>query len=147
LTVCAICNDPCDGAHKCSACNSVVHAICGATDGDGDEGYGKTVLCFLCQAEKTITSERAVAASSMEDQATKTKSSSEKVLTDVDMGTNVLIPIPSVDRGKSDPKNLKVTNLVREKAYYWGNTPETNSTLQTVCLFLLIQWTCRTRFR
>jgi hypothetical protein len=31
---------------------------------------------------------------------------SEKILTEVEIGQNVLIPIPNVDRGKGDPRNL-----------------------------------------
>jgi hypothetical protein len=32
---------------------------------------------------------------------------SERILTEVEVGKNILIPIPIVDRGKGDPRNLQ----------------------------------------
>jgi hypothetical protein len=42
-------------------------------------------------------------------------SRSNNILEEVDIGCNVLIPIPQVDRGKGDPKNIMA--IVHEKTY------------------------------
>jgi hypothetical protein len=43
-------------AHSCSKCSNTVHVICGKTN--GEEGFGGSVLCFLCFNEKQIELER-----------------------------------------------------------------------------------------
>ena len=66
---------------------------------------------------------------------------SKKFLTEVEIGQNVLIPIPDVDRGKGDPRNVmavvaervqNVTNLVRLVACYSVHTQETSSNSRIV---------------
>jgi hypothetical protein len=39
-------------------------------------------------------------------------SRSNNILEEIDIGCNVLIPIPQVDRGKGDPKNIILKNPV-----------------------------------
>ena len=41
-----ICFSKATAAHYCSKCMYVVHAICG--EADGEEGYGKPVVCNHC---------------------------------------------------------------------------------------------------
>jgi hypothetical protein len=40
------------------------------------------------------------------------------ILTEVEVGKNILIPIPMVDRGKGDPQNLLAVVLSREEHGY-----------------------------
>ena len=92
-------------------CKHSVHAICGkSVDG---EGYGKSVVCSLCNSENIILAERTDATMSTQSQAQRMVDRSNKILEDVDVGCNVLIPIPQVDRGKGDPRNLMA--IVHEK--------------------------------
>jgi len=44
---CVICEKESSGAHKCSACDQFVHAICGSYSEDG-EGFELKVTCNLC---------------------------------------------------------------------------------------------------
>ena len=43
---------------------------------------------------------------------------SERILTDVEVGKNNVIPIPMVDRGKDDQRNLLAVVLSREEHGY-----------------------------
>jgi hypothetical protein len=87
--------------------------ICGKTN--GVEGFRRSVLCFLCFNEKQIELERSNATVCSEKQAERMLSRSNNILEEVDIGCNVLIPIPQVDRGKGDPKNIMA--IVHEKTY------------------------------
>jgi hypothetical protein len=54
----------------------------------------------------------------MKKQATRMRNLSERILSDVDIGTNVLIPIPNVDRGKGDPRNVLVFVINKDELGY-----------------------------
>ena len=43
---------------------------------------------------------------------------SERILTEVEVGKNILIPIPMVDHGKDDPRNWLTVVLSREEHGY-----------------------------
>jgi hypothetical protein len=45
----AYCGERATGAHHCSNCLGVFHAICGSST--GDEGFGTQVECFQCRPE------------------------------------------------------------------------------------------------
>ena len=54
----------------------------------------------------------------MEKQATRMLDRSNKVLDEVEIGCNVVVPIPNVDHGKGDPKNIMaVVQSKTEKGY------------------------------
>jgi hypothetical protein len=108
---CIVCQKPASNAHSCSKCSNTVHVICGKTD--GEEGFGRSVLCFLCFNEKQIELERSNATVCTEKQAERMLSRSNNILEEFDIGCNVLIPIPQVDRSKGDPKNIMA--IVHEK--------------------------------
>ena len=99
--------------HSCSKCGNTVHVICGKTN--GEEGFGRSVLCFN---EKKIELERSNATVCSEKQAGRMLSRSNDILEEVDIGCNVLIPIPQVVRGNGDPKNIMaIVNEKTDKEY------------------------------
>lgn len=113
---CIVCQKPASNAHSCNVCKNTVHAICGKST--GVEGFGATVLCFLCDSATVIESERTCATQSMEKQASRMLNRSNKVLDEVEIGCSVVIPIPIVDRGKGDPRNIMaVVHEKSEKGY------------------------------
>jgi hypothetical protein len=65
------------------------------------------MVCHLCSNEEVISEERRNASESMRRQANRMRNLSERILTEVEVGKNILIPIPIVDRGKGDPRNLQ----------------------------------------
>jgi hypothetical protein len=66
---------------------SPVHELCSKACTPENVTYN------LCSNDKNITSERRNASESMKRQATRMRNMSERILSDVDIGTNVLIPI------------------------------------------------------
>jgi hypothetical protein len=76
------------------------------------------IICLLCYSESNIESERLSAKTSIEKQATRMLDRSNKVLDEVEIGCNVVVPIHNVDRGKGDPKNIMaVVQSKTEKSY------------------------------
>jgi hypothetical protein len=76
------------------------------------------VVCHLCSNEEVISEERRNASESMRRQANRMRNLSERILTEVEVGKNILIPIPMVDRRKGDPRNLLAVVLSREEHGY-----------------------------
>ena len=96
----------------CSVCANFVHELCSKAC------TPESVTYNLCSNEKNIISERRNASESMKRQATRMRNISERILSDVDIGTNVLIPIPNVDRGKGDPRNVLVVVINKDELGY-----------------------------
>jgi hypothetical protein len=93
-------------------CANFVHELCSKAC------TPESVTCNLCSNEKNIASERKNASESMKRQATRMRNLSERILSDVDIGTNVLIPIPNVDRGKGDPRNVLAVVINKDELGY-----------------------------
>mmetsp|Transcript_2380 Transcript_2380/g.3528 ORF Transcript_2380/g.3528 Transcript_2380/m.3528 type:complete len:93 (+) Transcript_2380:1064-1342(+) len=49
---CSYCGRRAMGAHHCSICLGVVHAICGSTT--ANEGYGAEVECYRCKPPEKV---------------------------------------------------------------------------------------------
>jgi hypothetical protein len=96
----------------CSVCANFVHELCSKAC------TPESVTYNLCSNEKNIISERRNASESMKRQATRMRNISERILSDVDIGTNVLIPIPNVDRGKGDPRSVLVVVINKDELGY-----------------------------
>ena len=47
---CHVCLKTVGKAHKCIKCDKFIHAFCG--DVEGEEGYGKDIICFTCKDGK-----------------------------------------------------------------------------------------------
>jgi hypothetical protein len=111
IYICTVCNKSCFGNASCSVCGKIVHELCASVETD-------KVTCHHCLTEQTITVERNEASESMRRQASRMRSRSEKILTEVAIGDNVLIPIPNVDRGRGDPRNVMAVILSEEEHGY-----------------------------
>ena len=120
--VCVVCQDIVFGEFKCLSCNKNVHVKCGKTNfiltEEFEVSQESNIICLLCYSENNIESERLSAKTSMEKQATRMLDRSNKVLDEVEIGCNVVVPIPNVDRGKGDTKNIMaVVQIKTEKGY------------------------------
>ena len=93
------------GDYKCSVCDQFVHNTCGGYSEDS-EGFGQKVACNLCVRKNRINIEREGAKSGQEEQAQKVVSLSNSRLPAVDTGTNVVVRMPDVDRGRLAPRNV-----------------------------------------
>ena len=102
-----ICEKESSGAHTCSLRDKSVHAICGNYSEDS-EGFGLKVACNLCIGKNRINVEQEGAKSGQEQQAQKIVSLSTSRLPAVDTGTNVVVRVPGLDRGRLVPRNILV---------------------------------------
>ena len=121
---CAICEKKSSGAHKCSVCDQFVHSICGSYSEDS-ESFGVKITCNLCVRKNRIDIEREGAKSCREQQTKKTVSLSNSRLPAVDIGTNVVVRVPDLDRGRLAPRNvLAVVVDVSSSGLYLLGTKE-----------------------
>lgn len=117
--ICIICEKEASGAHKCFQCNQIVHVICGET-GD-NEGYGQNVTCMICMKKTSVLSQRSSAKEGQVEQAKKMLSYSAGHFPPVDVGTNVSLRIPEVDRGRGSARcMLAVVVGVKDGLYELG---------------------------
>ena len=97
--------------------------ICGSYSEDS-EGFGLKVTCNLCVRKNRINIEREFAKSGQE-QAQKMVSLSNSRLPAVDIGTNVVVRVPDLDRGRLAPRNvLAVVVDVSSSGLYLLGTKE-----------------------
>jgi len=76
------------------------------TYGEDSEGFGLKVTCNLSIRKNRINIEREGAKSGQEQQAQKMVSLSNSRLPAVDIGTNVVVRVPDLDRGRLASRNV-----------------------------------------
>ena len=95
-----------------------IHAICGPS-AEGNEGYGSPVWCFSCWLENrdgNVQKGRVAAKRGQEKQIEKMVKHSNKKIKLSEVGDNVLVPIPLVDkRSPVDPLNVPGVVLQRSE--------------------------------
>ena len=111
------------GAHTCRKCGRNVHAICGHAikDGGGEEieGYGVNICCTICFNIENAEENKRQSKSNLETQAKKMKMDTDKKFPPASLGDTVRVPIPDVDKGRGDPRNvLAVVMNVTEDGFY-----------------------------
>ena len=76
-------------------------------------------LCGLCSLQKSIEQERKEAHSNLEHQAKKMKLRSNNYRLEASVGKTVRVPVPDVDRAKSDARNiLRIILEVNNEGFY-----------------------------
>src|SRR5215469_13628917 len=117
---CMICEKESSGTHKCSVCDQFFHAVCGGYREDS-EGFGQNIICNLCVRKNRINIQREGAKSGQKQHAHKIVSLSNSRLPSVDIGTNVVVRVPDIDRGRLAPRNvLAVVVDVNSSGLYWA---------------------------
>jgi hypothetical protein len=106
-----------------SVCDQFVHATCGSYSEDS-EGFGLKVTCNLCVRKNRINIEREGAKSGQEQQDQKMVSLSYSRLPAVDIGTNVMVRVPDLDRGRLAPQNVLAVVDVNSSGLYLLGTKE-----------------------
>jgi hypothetical protein len=84
---------------------SFFDAVCGGYREDS-ENFGHNVTCSLCVRKNRINIQREGAKSGQKQQAYKMVSLSNSRIPAVDIGTNVVVRVPDVDRGSLTPRNV-----------------------------------------
>jgi len=92
---------------------------------EDSEDFGLKVTCNLCVRKSRINIEREGVKSGQEQQAQKMVSLSNSRLSAVDIGTNVVVRVPDLDRGRLAPRNvLAVVADVNSSGLYLLGTKE-----------------------
>ena len=120
--ICVVCLKGSSNAHQCPGCQHPVHTICGFPVA-GLEGFGSPVWCLSCyleEREDTMEQGRKRAKHGQEKQIARMEKQSIKKARILEIGNNVLLPIPEVDkRSPFDPLNLLgVITHRSEEGYY-----------------------------
>ncbi|EDV19080.1 uncharacterized protein TRIADDRAFT_62470 [Trichoplax adhaerens] len=120
--VCVSCSKQTSGAHICRKCSKPCHAIapCSVPEFENNnEGYGVAVLCQLCSRTTNIYAARSKAKRSQEMQAQRMLRNSAKRFKPIAVGKTVMVPVPEVDRGRTDFRNITAVVMeVDEHAMY-----------------------------
>ncbi|KAK3922746.1 SCAN domain-containing protein 3 [Frankliniella fusca] len=121
---CTVCNAAC--SEQCSECLQPLHADCGRA--------GK---CTLCARAASIAGERSAASSSLKKQAEKMLKTSRQRFPPAAVGDTVIIPVPDVDRGRGDPRNVicVVVEVTEDNLYRLGNKQGRLNTLLARSMF------------
>lgn len=106
VLVCCVCSEETTGALSCRMCNRPIHAICAAPEKNMAEGFGSKVVCPLCAKNTLAIENRISSKDNLIKQAQKMLKTSEKKFPSVELGTTVRIPVPEVDRGRGDARNI-----------------------------------------
>lgn len=112
---CVACQDPTSGDVRCSSCKHPVHN----SDGCARKPEGGLLVCVLCDRSAAILENRHGAKRHMQEQAeVMLQSASKRLYQPVAVGTNVTVPIPNVDRGRADPRNLLAVVVEEDNGFY-----------------------------
>nr|XP_022909463.1 SCAN domain-containing protein 3-like [Onthophagus taurus] len=104
--LCCVCTEGTTGTLSCRTCNRPIHAICGAPEKDMAEGYGFKVVCPLCLKNALAVQNRISSKDNLTEQGPKMLKLLKKKIPPVPLGTTVRIPVPEVDRGRGDARNI-----------------------------------------
>lgn len=115
--ICVSCQRISSGAHSCRSCGLPCHAIppCSIPEETEEEGFGSAVLCKICHQKDQIINHRECAKKTQRKQAEKMFEQSAKRFKPAKIGDTVMVPVPDVDRGKSDFRNIEAVVLTVEE--------------------------------
>lgn len=114
---CIVCEKHCSAAHSFGSCGNDVHAICGIPN-EADEGYGGNITCRLCHNKQDIMEHRSAAHTGLQTQGAKMLKTSNTKFKDGEVGDNVRIRFPDVDRGHGDPRSVIAVVMSVEGGFY-----------------------------
>ncbi|XP_050505762.1 uncharacterized protein LOC126884022 [Diabrotica virgifera virgifera] len=116
LICCGVCEFECSNGCVCISCNMFVHTDCCA---EINENNKNDLRCLICCRKESIIVNRFQAKDGLLQQAKKMKLNSNKLLPAAKIGDTVRLPVPDVDRGRADARNiLGVVTTVEDNMYY-----------------------------
>ena len=121
---CPCCDKVFIGRIRCFTCDAFCHDVpicCSYLEG------GERVQCFLCARKSTVLLNRKECTARLKKQADTMLERSVKRFKPAEVGDNVLVPVPDVDRGRGEFRNIKgiVTNDNGNGCYSIGTTEGT----------------------
>ena len=114
---CSVCDVVHGALTKCFICDTYCHDVPPCSQMEGSD-----VVCQQCIRSANIRNERNMARINQEKQAERMVSETAKRFKPAALGDNVLVPIPDVDRGRTDFRNIPgvVTNVGTDGTYVIG---------------------------
>ena len=105
---------------KCCKCSKRVHFTerCSSTEETQTSCRSGLRVCMICQTKLSTASLRNSAFAALEKQATKMLSNTNKRLDPASVGVSVIVPVPDLDRGRGDHRNLKGVILSEAEGFY-----------------------------
>ena len=97
---CSQCDQICSSAHHCPGCYKAIHTICGHSAGQ-EKGFGSSVWCSECWVDARdvdLLEGRLAAKRGQERQISRMVKQSSKRFRTFEIGENVLLSIPNVDK-------------------------------------------------
>ena len=123
-TFCSVCETVYEGSVKCTICQKCCHDFppCSVTNTDSSNQV--LFICQLCDRSELIVAERCGAKLNQVKQSESMLSSTAKGFKPADVGDNVLVPVPDVDRGRADFRNVKgiITKCGNDGTYKIGTS-------------------------
>ena len=114
---CSVCDVVHGSLTKCFICDTFCHDVppCSQTE-------GSDVVCQLCVRAADMRNERNMVRTHQEKQAERMVSETAKRFKPAAIGDNVLVPVPEVDRGRTDFRNIPgvVTSVGTDGTYVIG---------------------------
>lgn len=99
---CPFCCSVFVGKTQCSGCQTYCHETPSCSVVEGEARY-----CLVCARKNVAAKKRKECESNLEKQAAKMIDASNKRFKPAQMGDHVLVPIPDVDKGRSDFRNIR----------------------------------------
>ena len=123
-TFCSVCETVYEGSVKCTICQKCCHDFppCSVTNTDSSNQV--LFICQLCDRSELIVAERRGAKLNQVKQSESMLSFTAKRFKPADVGDNVLVPVPDVDRGRADFRNVKgiITKCGNDGTYKIGTS-------------------------
>ena len=131
---CIVCTDAVDGDDHCRVCIEAVHARPPCSSA-GQEGP----ICALCTREQTAAQERHSAQLCQQRQAEKMLRRAGDAARELQIGTNVRVGIPDVDRARNQQRNIigvvmEVSKQCLLDAFACGFANMTLRTARFICI-------------
>lgn len=148
---CGICKEKVTGeeSQQCERCHKTCHphAPCSYVEPllSVDESTSTCiVLCYMCHSDASIDNERTGAKRMLEKQAERMLEASKRKFSELNVGDGVVVPVPDVDRGRSDFRNIPAVVTEKKNGMYTLGTKEgslkqsysRNQIIPTMCVLV-----------
>ena len=122
INVCTVCDRPYEGRMVCQKCQKYCHYSNQCSVLLNDSNGGHEMICQLCHRTELISRERCGAHQSPKKQADKMISCTVKKFKPANEGDKVLVPVPDIDRGRAEFRNVAgiITSVEENGSYTIG---------------------------
>ena len=116
--LCQVCDLEVSIDESCSNCSKAVHfdERCSISEAHGSRSAARRI-CTLCHNQRKITESRKKAGKAQAKQANKMTLRTANIMQEANVGDTVTIPVPDLDRGRGDHRNIFGIILTKEDTF------------------------------